>query len=927
MPFKVLIVSLILFLFPLIVYARSVNIPLPEHPRPDFMRQQWLNLNGEWSFRFDLADAGEKEKWFLHGDSFADRIIVPFSWGAPLSGIEDKADIGWYSRPIEIPKTWLAQRVFLVIGACDWRTSAWLDGTSLGTHQGGYTPFEFELTEHLVAGKTQNLVLRVDDTPHEFKLEGKQGYGPARGIWQTAYLEARANTALKTVHITPDIDNERALVDLTLLEPAVSTCIAEIVFLNSELKGRSFATRIRAGQQAASLEIPIPNPHLWSLHDPFLYDLQVHLKATDSAVDCVQTYFGMRKISVQKPLGLDYTYLALNNEPIYLQMTLDQAYHPQGFYTFPSDEFMRDEILRSLKIGLNCMRIHVKIGIPRKLYWADKLGLLIMADVPNSWGVPDEKMRAESEYAMQQMITRDYNHPSIFSWVLFNETWGLQDKDKIYRPEIQQWVAARVAAAKAMDPSRLVEDNSPCQEDHVVTDLNTWHAYLPGYAWKEHLDQVVAKTYSGSPWNFAEGYSQGSQPNLNSECGNVWGYTGSTGDVDWSWDYHLMINEFRRHPQIGGWLYTEHHDVINEWNGYYRYDRSEKETGLQELVDGMSLKDLHSPVYIASERQLCKTVAVGETIAVPLFLSVMTGRDFGENLFLEMELYGWDDLAEFYRFSSKKITLPYQPWMQKELDPVALEMPSVQGLAILAMRVSDAAGTVLHRNFTSYRIIDTGSASPAGQGTAGATRHLLRIDPASFRSSAWSLKQWTIFDGHKINGAGHGYFEYAVELPQEIDMDAIETVVFRAELSAKQLFGKDKDITDKPQDGSYMRGKGYHDPGANSNAYPMTDATRYPSRVRIRVNGQAVDLFDLPDDPADHRGILSWHAQKQDRTLNEAGSYGYLISCPIDKKLIQDRTVIIRLEADEAMPGGLAIYGKSFGRYPLDPTLVITTQP
>ncbi len=131
-----------------------------------------------------------------------------------------------------------------------------------------------------------------------------------------------------------------------------------------------------------------------------------------------------------------------------------------------------------------------------------------------------------------------------------------------------------------------MEDNSPCQEDHVVTDLNTWHAYLPGYAWKEHLDQVVAKTYSGSPWNFTVGYSQGSQPNLNSECGNVWGYTGSTGDVDWSWDYHLMINEFRRHPQIGGWLYTEHHDVINEWNGYYRYDRSEKETGLQDWSMG-----------------------------------------------------------------------------------------------------------------------------------------------------------------------------------------------------------------------------------------------------------------------------------------------------------------------------------------------------
>jgi hypothetical protein len=148
--------------------------------------------------------------------------------------------------------------------------------------------------------------------------------------------------------------------------------------------------------------------------------------------------------------------------------------------------------------------------------------------------------------------------------------------------------------AKSLDPTRLVEDNSACNYDHTETDLNTWHAYLPGYAWAEFMENASRNTYPGSQWNFAPGYRQGRQPMLNSECGNVWGYEGSTGDVDWTWDYHIMMNEFQKHPKMAGWLYTEHHDVINEWNGYYRYDRSEKQTGLEEILPGMSLRDLHS---------------------------------------------------------------------------------------------------------------------------------------------------------------------------------------------------------------------------------------------------------------------------------------------------------------------------------------------
>ncbi len=586
---------------------KTDTIPLPEHPRPDFMRGQWINLNGWWDFKFDKDDAGEAGKWFSDPGSFDKKILVPFPWGSKLSGVTNEADIAWYSRNIEVPAGWDGQNVFMVFGACDWKTTAWLDGQLLGSNQGGYTPFEFNITPFLKKGQKQTLVLKVDDTPHPFKLEGKQGYGEAKGIWQTVYLETRGQIYLKNVHFTPDIDKSLVQVKAVLNSAATEDMTLKIRFMNGDQSKPETLQKIKKGASEALFQISVEKMHLWDLDDPFLYDIQVSLADKTSETDKVATYFGMRKVSVVNLPGLGYPYVALNNKPLYLQLTLDQSYHPDGFYTFPSDEFMRDEILRSKRIGLNGNRIHIKVEVPRKLYWADRLGLLIMADVPNSWGEPEEIQQKEWETAMRGMLARDYNHPSVFSWVLFNETWGLfsttskENKKREYLPSTQKWVADMYRLAKQIDPSRLVEDNSACNYDHVATDLNTWHAYLPGYKWKNFLDDATEKTFEGSGWNYIGGNKQGKQPMFNSECGNVWGYTGSTGDVDWSWDYHIMMNELRMHPKVAGWLYTEHHDVINEWNGYYKFNRTNKYTGLEHIVPGMTLNDLHSEMYIATE--------------------------------------------------------------------------------------------------------------------------------------------------------------------------------------------------------------------------------------------------------------------------------------------------------------------------------------
>ncbi len=910
------------------------DIPLPEHPRPDFQRPAWVNLNGTWQFRFDGADEGLARGWEKGGTAFPLAITVPFPWGSRLSGVPDTAPIAWYARTIGIPSGWQGQRVFLVVGASDWLTTAWLDGQKLGEHRGGYTPFEFELTPHARPGTAQRLTLRVDDVDRAFKLEGKQGYGNARGIWQTPYLEARGTAARGTLHFAPDLDARKVTVRADLLEAASQDLTLRLTFPTGGVA--AVERRVPRGERGASFDVAIPEPHRWSPDDPFLYEVEAQLSGTGLRPDAVRTYFGMRKISVVNLPGTEYRYVALNDEPVYLQLTLDQAYHPDGFYTFPSDQVLRDEVLRARQIGLSGLREHVKVESPRKLYWADRLGVLVMADVPNSWGEPTPEIRQEVEGTLREMIRRDYNHPAVFSWIPFNETWGLftnvprpgQEKpERVYEPETQQWVASVYRLAKSLDPTRLVEDNSVCcGRGHTETDLNSWHAYLPGWAWDEELDKATKGTHPGSTWNFEAGYRQDGQPNINSEFGNVWGYEGSTGDVDWSWDYHRAVNAFRRHPKVAGWLYTEHHDVINEWNGYWRFDRSEKFTGMEDLVPGMTLRDLHASLYVAvgTPADLSRAVKAGETVEVPLWASFLTASTaYGRSLVLQARLREWDTLGRERTTFTTRRAVPYRPWMSEALEPLPVPMPREPGVAVLAVELTDQAGAVLHRNFTAFVV----EGAPPDEVTLadGRRARVVRTPAASFASARWSLKQWNVLDGLKVNGAGSGYFEYRLPWPSGLGLSDVAAATFVVEASAKQLYGKDGQDA-REMSGDYMRGRGTHDPSRNPNAYPMTDQVRFPSAVTVVVDGVVAGRRELPDDPADHRGILSWHAQPRDRRLREAGSYGYLLEVPIPRAALEraaaEGALQVRLEVDDALPGGLAIYGARFGRYPVDPTVV-----
>ena len=916
----------------------SAAIPLPEHPRPDFERADWSNLNGEWSFRFDAGDRGLAEKWFAAPlAAFPLRIVVPYPWGSPLSGVKDEADVAWYARSVRVPAEWAGKRVFLVIGASDWKTAGWLDGQPLGANQGGYTPFEMELTKAAKPGVDQRLVLRVDDAPHPFKLEGKQGYGKARGIWQTAYLEARPAVHVDSFEVHPSLELKRVEVRVRLSDPAPAGAEVRLRVPTGVGSTASYAeakAAVAAGAREARVTLPLGDTvRAWSLEDPYLYDLAVTF-AANGAEDRVKGYFGLRTIGTGPLPGLGHPYVTLNGRPVYLQMTLDQSWNAGGFWNWPTDEAIREEILIARRLGLNAIRAHVKVEVPRKLYWADRLGVLVMADVPNSWGEPDEAMRGEWETAFRGMLRRDFNHPAVFSWVLFNEQWGLLSKaggqEGKYRPDTQEWVGTRYDMAKKLDPTRLVEDNSPCcGGGHVRTDLNSWHMYLPGWKWKETLDEAEAKTFPGSTWNYVGGRAQDGRPMINSECGNVWGYEGSTGDVDWSFEYHAMIDEFRRHPKVAGWLYTEHHDVINEWNGYVRADRTPKETGLSELVPGMTLADLHAPVYVAVGAYPATAAKPGERVAVPLWASFLAAETASPDLLLRFSLVGTDDLGRPREWWRGERQVPFSPWASRALEPVAVTMPDRPSVAVLRVSLEDATGRVLHRNFTTFVVGD--GPPPADERATVDGRNLRLLRAAASRPSAgeWSVRRWDAMDGRKQNGAGSGYFEYRVAWPKGLGEDAVEGATFLAELGAKELFGKDRPQSASVE-GDFMRGRGTHDPGLNRNAYPMTDGRLHPSAVRVRVNGVAAGVFELPDDPADHRGVASWLAQKREAkpTLSEAGSYGYLVSATVPPPALAEaaRTgeLVLRLEVDEALPGGLAVYGAGSGRYSIDPTVVLS---
>lgn len=868
-------------------------IPKPEFPRPERERSDWMNLNGQWEFRLFAAGQETGERAFAENRSAYDRTIrVPFSWASPLSGVEeDVPGVGWYRRTASFQS---AARVFLCLGAVDYLADVYINGTHAGQHRGGYAYFEIDVTPLWLPG--DNLIeLRAEDNRRETQPYGKQGYGEIQGIWQTVWLESRPGAYIRDFRVTTRCDG--------CVEIAVDAHAPDGAAVTAAFGAESGSAVVRDGK--ALLTLGVHSPRLWSPDDPYLYQGELRL-ACDGDTDTVSTYFGIREISAARVDGRGYRWILLNGKPIYLNGTLDQAFHPQGHFTYPTDADMYKEAWRLKRLGLNMVRIHIKAEEPRKLYWMDKLGVLVMADIPCFWGPPVSQAREAYEHELPQLIARDINHPSIFAWVVFNESWGLLDKDsqgqKFYAPDTQEWVRAMYRRAKALDPTRLVEDNSACRYDHVETDLNTWHFYLNSYeVVRDHIRRVVENTYPGSEFNFIGGNRQTDAPLMNSECGMVWGVDDSAGDSDLAWQYHYMLNEYRLHEKLCGFIFTEFHDVVNEFNGYYRIDDMDKDFGYRDFCRGMTLRDLHAADFIAVDCAPVRTAEAGQAMAIPLVLSSFTDARHGKACSLRWELWH-DGLCGRVTDAAGIVELPLFGYGTTKLEDLTVTMPGENAVAVLSLYLLDEKAAVISRNFTAFDV------------QAKQPDNLIEIPVCAGQRRGFA-PVWTALADDKLCLGGEGEVSYDVRLPQGLAM--VNDLVLHMEASSKRVLQRDRKQSGSGPDTDLGFMRGYRiDRGAFENSYWMTDESRCPAAVEVLVNDEVIRSLTLENDWADARGVLSWHRQKNHRKLDEAGSYGEEKHIPIPSRLVTGIvrdggfTLILRVKA-----GGLALYGRNCGRY------------
>jgi beta-galactosidase/beta-glucuronidase len=565
-----------------------MTLPRPEYPRPQLVRETWLNLNGTWRFAFDDENRGLHEKWFAKLPSSRE-ILVPFAFQSPLSGIgsNDFHDVVWYERAFALPESWSSQRVLLHFGAVDYRATVWVNGIFATSHEGGHTPFSTDITALIGAGENR-IVVRVEDLSEDLhQPRGKQYwqrdsaaifYTRTTGIWQTVWLEAVGQTYISNLSITPDIDARVVRLDYELAGDlsAPTELIAAVRFNDQavtqalqpvEVSARHVSQVIALGEQIA----------LWSPETPNLYDLRIEFRRGEDLLDVLSAYFGMRKISIENGR------LCLNNQPYTMRLVLDQGYHPQGILTFPTDADYQEDIRLTKALGFNGARKHQKVEDPRYLYWADRMGLLVWGEMANAYAYsPEYVQRITSEW--QQVIRRDYNHPCIVAWVPMNESWGVPDLQGSAHQ--REHLTSLYHLTRSLDNTRLVVSNDGWE--HAQTDLLTIHDYESDGAVLLARYASLESTLEARPAKrdlFVPGYQYAGQPVLLTEYGGIgyrksdqegWGYSVAQDEADFLRRFAEIVEAVYASPVLQGFCYTQLTDVEQEINGLLTYDRQPK---------------------------------------------------------------------------------------------------------------------------------------------------------------------------------------------------------------------------------------------------------------------------------------------------------------------------------------------------------------
>jgi len=895
-----------------------VYVPRPEYPRPDFERGgqegvDWLNLNGAWQFAFDPADRGLDDRWAQAGDeSFPLRQIVPFPWESAAAWGRDRErrdwsedwlvteayldpasvtmenyreaprhTVGWYRRTVDIPAGWAGRRAFLSFGAVDHYASVFINGRLAGEHEGGYTPFSVDITDLVLPGSSAVITVRAEDPQdHRRQPGGKQHnwYQRTSGIWQPVFLEPRGQAYIENAHIRPDTDEEVARVTVFV---GGTTADVEVVVTIHDPDGEPIGTASAAAPEAGGavrLTVPVPSPQLWDTNDPNLYVAEVSTRSADAVEDTVSVPFGMRRISRKVLPGTDHEYVWLNDRPVYLRGVLDQAFTPWGIHAYRSEEEIIGDLEAALNAGFNFIRLHIKIDDPVLLHHADRLGVLLMADMPNFDEYCEESC-ARYETMLREALARDMNHPSIFAYVLFNETWGLGGHDYKNLPDRQEWVRSMVGTARELDGTRLVEDNSPCLHDHVETDLNTWHYYINDYQGvRDHIRHVVEQSYPGSQFNCVPAARQTTAPLMNSEYGGI---SANMGDMDVSWCFRYQTNELRLHERICGYVYTELTDLEWERNGVVNYDRTPKNFGYD-------LADINAADVLLLDGPPARRVDAGAEVCVPCVASLFSGeRREGARVHWQLDVVDALDQTQIgAREGSFAVAAP--SWRVTPLGDIRISMPDDSCLVQLRARLEDAEGALLGRNFLWFDV-------RGGHAVLPQPAIVFRPRDAVVQGLGDAFRRDGEVQGI-VGGTGKGSIALAADLPQRLDLARVRAVTLIAELAACRASSE------------------------------QTDDVTYPSDVKVFINGEEIGELTLPDSPADARGVISY--------LNGIpGRYGHRAEVKVAPGRLQrvlKRLKSGRCELRIAVVGegrdanGLAAFFRDAGRLPMDPTLLFT---
>ena len=554
-------------------WAQKVDpkAPLPEYPRPQLVRGDWQNLNGLWSYAIIPKNQNEPTK-------YEGQILVPFAVESALSGVGKtvgKDSLLWYKNTVSINKALKGKEILLHFGAVDWQTEVFVNGKSVGVHEGGYDPFTFDITPFLKSGTKQEIKIKVWDPtddgpqPRGKQLKKPEGiwYTPVTGIWQTVWLEGVAKTYVEATKQTPNIDNHTLSVSA---EIANSQPGDKLKITAWDGKNQVAEKLIGATENAV---LDIKDQKLWSTTDPFLYDLRVAVIRNNKTLDEVKSYFAMRKISLG-PDANGIQRMLLNNKFVFEYGPLDQGWWPDGLYTPPTEEALKFDIDKLKAMGFNMIRKHIKVEPARYYNYCDRTGMLLWQDMPsgdlgNHWenrpGVydraTDKERSPESEKYYRKewnaIINALYNYPCIIVWTPFNEAWG-----QFKTVEIAEWTMKK-------DPSRLVNSASGGNFYAVgnIVDLHNYpHPAMPRADIFGKTEAVVLGEFGGLGWP-VENHTW--QANKN------WGYQNFKNGEDLFKRYDSFTDRLQELIKLGlsAAVYTQTTDVEGEVNGFMTYDR------------------------------------------------------------------------------------------------------------------------------------------------------------------------------------------------------------------------------------------------------------------------------------------------------------------------------------------------------------------